>query len=103
MGGDGGIVARVLPWVESYLRLVTRYLLEYTEDWANDYAYIKADKLSPEQEQNFSSKLGAKNGKLMIAILRTKSDTGNPRKIAIIQMIFTYSKIQFFLRGMDRM
>jgi len=39
--------------VESYLRLVTCYLLEYSEDWANDYAYIKAEKLSPilEQEQ----------------------------------------------------
>jgi transposase-like protein len=68
-------VVGVFPSVESYLRLVTRYLLEYTEDWANDYSYIKADKLSPEQEQNFSSKLGAKNGKLMIAILRTKIDT----------------------------
>jgi putative transposase len=46
-------VVGVFPSVESYVRLVTCYLLEYTEDWANDYAYIKADKLSPilEQEQ----------------------------------------------------
>jgi len=41
----------VFPSVESYLRLVTCYLLAYTEDWANDYAYIKADKLSPILEQ----------------------------------------------------
>ena len=53
MGRDRGVVARVLPSVESYVRLVTCYLLESTEDWVNDYAYIKADKLSPilEQEQ----------------------------------------------------
>jgi putative transposase len=46
-------VVGVFPSVESYVRLVTCYLLEYTEDWANDYAYIKADKLGPllEQEQ----------------------------------------------------
>ena len=41
----------VFPSVESYLRLVTCYLLEYMEDWANDYAYIKADKLGPILEQ----------------------------------------------------
>ena len=51
MGGDGGVVARFFPSVESYLRLVTCYLLESTEDWANDYAYVKADKLSPILEQ----------------------------------------------------
>jgi transposase-like protein len=46
-------VVGVFLSVESYLRLFICYLLEYTEDWANDYAYIKADKLSPilEQEQ----------------------------------------------------
>ena len=45
----------VFPSVESYLRLVTCYLTEYMDDWANDYAYIKADKLGsilePEQIQ----------------------------------------------------
>jgi transposase-like protein len=46
-------VVGVFPSVESYLRLVICYLLEYTEYWANDYAYIKADKLGPilKQEQ----------------------------------------------------
>jgi hypothetical protein len=50
---ERGVVARVLPSVESYVRLVTCYLLESAEDWANDYAYIKADKLGYilEQEQ----------------------------------------------------
>jgi hypothetical protein len=53
VGRDRGVVARFFLSVESYLRLVTCYLLEYTEDWANDYAYIKADKLGYilEQEQ----------------------------------------------------
>jgi len=36
--------------VESYLRLASSYIIEYTEDWANDYAHIKADKLSPKIE-----------------------------------------------------
>jgi len=31
--------------IESYPRLFTCYLLEYTEDWVNDYAYTKANKL----------------------------------------------------------
>jgi len=44
-------VVGVFPSVESYLRLVTCYLIEYMEDWANDYAYIKADKLGPILEQ----------------------------------------------------
>jgi len=38
-------VVGVFPSAESYLRLVTSYLIEYSEDWANEYAYIKADKL----------------------------------------------------------
>ncbi len=40
-------VVGVFPSIESYLRLVTAYLIEYTEDWANENAYIKADKLEP--------------------------------------------------------
>ena len=38
-------VVGVFPAVESYLRLITSYLIEYSEDWANEYAYIRADKL----------------------------------------------------------
>jgi len=44
-------VEGVFPSVASYLRLVTCYLIEYMEDWANDYAYIKADKLGSILEQ----------------------------------------------------
>ncbi len=40
-------VVGVFPSVSSYLRLITSYLVEYTEDWANEYAYIKPEKLRP--------------------------------------------------------
>jgi len=40
-------VVGVFPSIESHLRLVTAYLIEYTEDWANEYAYIKPEKLRP--------------------------------------------------------
>ena len=38
-------VVGVFPSVSSYLRLITSYLMEYMEDWANEYAYIKPEKL----------------------------------------------------------
>lgn len=37
-------VVGVFPSVSSYLRLIASYLMEYTEDWANDYAYIKPER-----------------------------------------------------------
>jgi len=33
--------------VESYLRLVAAYLIEYIETLANEYAYIRPEKLRP--------------------------------------------------------
>jgi len=47
-------VVGVFPSIESYLRLVTAYLIEYTEDWANENGYIKADKLEPLLEQELA-------------------------------------------------
>jgi transposase-like protein len=44
-------VVGVFPTVESYLRLVISYLIEYMEDWVDDYAYIKAEKLGLILEQ----------------------------------------------------
>ncbi len=46
LDGGAGWWEYFLQW-DSYLRLVVSYLMEATEDWANDYAYIKAEKLSP--------------------------------------------------------
>jgi len=40
-------VVGVFPSIEPYLRLSTSYLIKYTEDWANENLFIKADKLRP--------------------------------------------------------
>lgn len=32
-------------WRAGFWRLVTSYLIEYSEELANEYAYVKADKL----------------------------------------------------------
>ncbi len=47
-------VEGVFPSVDSYLRLVVSYLMESTEDWANDYAYIKEAKLAPVLENEIA-------------------------------------------------
>jgi transposase-like protein len=47
-------VIGVFPFIGSYLRLVTAYLIEYTEDRANENAYTKADKLGPLVEQELA-------------------------------------------------
>jgi len=38
-------VIGVFPSQESYVRLVTSYLIEYSEDWINERSYIKQQKL----------------------------------------------------------
>ena len=38
-------VVGVFPSVESYLRLTICYLVEYSEDWANERSYIREDKV----------------------------------------------------------
>lgn len=38
-------VVGVFPSVESYLRLIICYLLEYTEDWVSERSYIREDKV----------------------------------------------------------
>ena len=50
-------VVGVFPSVESYLRLAISYLIEHMEDWVDDYAYIKANKLGPilEQEERLAA------------------------------------------------
>jgi hypothetical protein len=40
-------LVEVFPSIEPYLRLATLYLMEYTEDLANEYAYIRPEKLRP--------------------------------------------------------
>jgi hypothetical protein len=60
-------VVSVFLAIEPYFRLVTAYLIEYTEDWANEYAYIKADKLKLLLEQELAQ---AVNQKLKMEHLR---------------------------------
>jgi transposase-like protein len=38
-------VIGVFPTVDSYVRLVTCYLVEYSEDWGTDRSYIKQEKV----------------------------------------------------------
>jgi len=38
-------VISIFPSRDSYLRLVTTYLMEYTEDWIKERSYIKKEKL----------------------------------------------------------
>jgi putative transposase len=49
-------VIGVFPSEESYIRLVTAYLMEYTEDWIKERSYIHTDKLK-EIMDNFNNKL----------------------------------------------
>jgi transposase-like protein len=50
----GGWLVGVFPFIEPCLRLATSYLIKYTEDWANENAYITADKLVPLLEQELA-------------------------------------------------
>ena len=43
-------VVSVFPSRESYLRLITTYLMEYTEDWEIERSYIQTDKLQQVME-----------------------------------------------------
>jgi len=43
-------VVSVFPSRESYIRLITTYLMEYTEDWEIERSYIKPDKLQEVME-----------------------------------------------------
>jgi transposase-like protein len=38
-------VIGVFPTVDSFVRLVTCYLVEYSEDWGSDRSYIKQEKI----------------------------------------------------------
>jgi putative transposase len=45
-------VIGVFPTVESWVRLVTCYLVEYFEDWGLDRSYIKKEKIQEAMERN---------------------------------------------------
>ena len=43
-------VVGIFPSAESYIRLVTCYLIEYTEDWTTSRSYIKKEVLDEQRE-----------------------------------------------------
>jgi transposase-like protein len=45
-------VIGVFPTVDSWVRLVTCYLVEYSEDWGIDRSYIKKEKIQEAMERN---------------------------------------------------
>jgi transposase-like protein len=45
-------VIGVVPTVDSYVRLVTCCLVEYSEDWGSDRSYIKQEKILAALEQS---------------------------------------------------
>ena len=44
---DPGWVAQ-FPSIASYIRLISCYLIEYTEDWSTESAYISEQKIAAE-------------------------------------------------------
>ena len=48
-------VVGIFPSMDSYIRLVTMYLIEYSEDWSMSHCYIKPDTLQQVQEKRQKS------------------------------------------------
>ena len=42
----------VFPTIDSWVRLETCYLMEYSEDWRSDRSYIKREKIQEAMERN---------------------------------------------------
>jgi putative transposase len=45
-------VVGIFPSIESWVRLETCYLIEYSEDWPTDRSYIKREKILLAMERN---------------------------------------------------
>jgi transposase-like protein len=52
-------VVSIFPSKASYLRLITTYLMEYTEDWEMERSYIKPDKLQEVMEIYYEAQRNA--------------------------------------------
>jgi putative transposase len=44
-------VVGIFPTTDSYLRLVTNYLIEYTEDWMSSKKYISSEAITEQQTE----------------------------------------------------
>jgi putative transposase len=45
-------VIGIFPTIDSWVRLETCYLMEYSEDWPTDRSYIKREKIQEAMEHN---------------------------------------------------
>ena len=45
----------IFPSTDSYIRLITSYLLEYTEDWQTERAYMNSDSIQSQKEILFNA------------------------------------------------
>jgi putative transposase len=48
-------VVGVFPSTDSYIRLITSYLLEYSEDWQTERCYINSDSIQCQRELLFKA------------------------------------------------
>jgi putative transposase len=48
-------VIGIFPTIDSWVRLETCYLMEYSEDWQTDRSYIKREKIQEAMEHNRAS------------------------------------------------
>ena len=48
-------VVGIFPSTDSYIRLITSYLLEYTEDWQTEKAYMNAGSIQSQKEILFNA------------------------------------------------
>lgn len=44
----------IFPSTDSYIRLITSYLLEYSEDWQTDRSYMNAGSIKVQREILFN-------------------------------------------------
>ncbi|MDY4465283.1 MAG: IS256 family transposase, partial [Candidatus Treponema excrementipullorum] len=47
-------VVGIFPSTDSYIRLITSYLLEYSEDWQTERCYINAGSIKVQKEILFN-------------------------------------------------
>ena len=48
-------VVGIFPSTDSYIRLITSYLLEYTEDWQTERAYMNSEKIQSQKDILFKA------------------------------------------------
>ena len=52
---DSRKISGIFPSTDSYIRLITSYLLEYSEDWQTERCYINASSIKVQKEILFNA------------------------------------------------